>query len=110
MIRRPPRATRTDTLVPYTTLFRSPGETRNLAAAEPDRVKTMLADYRANAKANGVLDMPAGYTADEQINRYAFEHQGKPRLIRLGLWVGAFFLLMSGLIWVLRRRRRARSR
>src|SRR3546814_14510615 len=25
MIRRPPRATRTDTLCPYTTLFRSPG-------------------------------------------------------------------------------------
>src|SRR3546814_14141487 len=27
-IRRPPRATRTDTLVPYTTLFRSVGATR----------------------------------------------------------------------------------
>src|SRR3546814_14775953 len=26
MIRRPPRTTRTDTLFPYTTLFRSPGE------------------------------------------------------------------------------------
>src|SRR3546814_4689334 len=26
MVRRPPRATRTDTLVPYTTLFRSPGD------------------------------------------------------------------------------------
>src|SRR3546814_2047182 len=26
MIRRPPRATRTDTLFPYTTLFRSPGD------------------------------------------------------------------------------------
>src|SRR3546814_7358034 len=26
MIRRPPRSTRTDTLVPYTTLFRSDGE------------------------------------------------------------------------------------
>ena len=86
-----------------------PGETRDLAAAEPDRFRTMLADYRAYAKANGVLDMPAGYTADEQINRYAFEHQGKPRLIRFGLWVGAFVLLLSGLIWALRRRRRAKS-
>src|SRR3546814_10508659 len=28
MIRRPPRATRTDTLFPYTTLFRSPGAPR----------------------------------------------------------------------------------
>src|SRR3546814_7779264 len=32
MIRRPPRSTRTDTLFPYTTLFRSP---RNRAAADP---------------------------------------------------------------------------
>src|SRR3546814_12141248 len=30
MIRRPPRSTRTDTLFPYTTLFRSPGERRFL--------------------------------------------------------------------------------
>src|SRR3546814_4703485 len=31
MIRRPPRSTRTDTLFPYTTLFRSrPGETYNV--------------------------------------------------------------------------------
>src|SRR3546814_13991882 len=36
MIRRPPRSTRTDTLFPYTTLFRSPGE-RNGA-----RVKTRV--------------------------------------------------------------------
>src|SRR3546814_20142564 len=28
MIRRPPRSTRTDTLFPYTTLFRSPGDRR----------------------------------------------------------------------------------
>src|SRR3546814_3948924 len=30
MIRRPPRSTRTDTLFPYTTLFRSAGATRRL--------------------------------------------------------------------------------
>src|SRR3546814_5424885 len=29
MIRRPPRSTRTDTLFPYTTLFRSPGRHEN---------------------------------------------------------------------------------
>src|SRR3546814_5582853 len=33
MIRRPPRSTRTDTLFPYTTLFRSPG----CARQAPDR-------------------------------------------------------------------------
>lgn len=85
-----------------------PGETHDLAAAQPDRFAAMIADYRAYAKANGVLDMPAGYTADEQINAYAFEHQGKPRLIRLGLWVGGIALLLSVLAWNWRRRRRAR--
>src|SRR3546814_255461 len=38
MIRRPPRSTRTDTLFPYTTLFRSrPGEPRSLALHDRDR-------------------------------------------------------------------------
>src|SRR3546814_6081420 len=36
MIRRPPRSTRTDTLFPYTTLFRSPGEEE--AALEAGRL------------------------------------------------------------------------
>src|SRR3546814_6058707 len=34
MIRRPPRSTRTDTLVPYTTLFRSP---RSASATRPPK-------------------------------------------------------------------------
>ncbi|WP_447764680.1 arylsulfatase [Sphingopyxis panaciterrae] len=85
-----------------------PGETRDLAAAMPDRFAAMQADYAAYAKANGVLDMPAGYTADEQINRYAFERQGKPRLIRLCLWMGGAALLLSALVWGWRRWRRAR--
>src|SRR3546814_14121117 len=33
MIRRPPRSTRTDTLFPYTTLFRSPGGRRSVHQA-----------------------------------------------------------------------------
>src|SRR3546814_8109345 len=33
MIRRPPRSTRTDTLFPYTTLFRSPGKERDAEEA-----------------------------------------------------------------------------
>src|SRR3546814_14197196 len=39
MIRRPPRSTRTDTLFPYTTLFRSP---RTFARSRPDRVPAPL--------------------------------------------------------------------
>src|SRR3546814_19878169 len=33
MIRRPPRSTRTDTLFPYTTLFRSQGDVKRIADA-----------------------------------------------------------------------------
>src|SRR3546814_13805864 len=41
MIRRPPRSTRTDTLFPYTTLFRSTKYTHQLASADniPSRVR-----------------------------------------------------------------------
>src|SRR3546814_2587201 len=42
MIRRPPRSTRTDTLVPYTTLFRSAGERANFAEAQ---VRAIFARY-----------------------------------------------------------------
>src|SRR3546814_3365220 len=38
MIRRPPRSTRTDTLFPYTTLFRSP-----IAGTTRDRIETPVA-------------------------------------------------------------------
>src|SRR3546814_1286238 len=40
MIRRPPRSTRTDTLFPYTTLFRSPGD-------DGDRLSLRHAGVRA---------------------------------------------------------------
>src|SRR3546814_7656025 len=38
MIRRPPRSTRTDTLFPYTTLFRSDHRVDRLAAHDVDRI------------------------------------------------------------------------
>src|SRR3546814_20658720 len=39
MIRRPPRSTRTDTLFPYTTLFRSAPRPEIQAVLLPDRIK-----------------------------------------------------------------------
>src|SRR3546814_10908218 len=47
MIRRPPRSTRTDTLFPYTTLFRSRGAFRDLVAELEillDAVEILLAE------------------------------------------------------------------
>src|SRR3546814_6205839 len=44
MIRRPPRSTRTDTLFPYTTLFRSDAEGQHLPAClDADRIVDHLA-------------------------------------------------------------------
>ena len=85
-----------------------PGETRDLSRAMPDRFAAMQADYAAYAKANGVLDMPAGYTADEQINQYAWERQGRPRAIKAALIVGGGLLLLSAIVWRWIRRRLAR--
>ncbi|MDO9489977.1 MAG: sulfatase-like hydrolase/transferase, partial [Sphingomonadaceae bacterium] len=88
---------------------KDPGETRDLGPALPDRFAAMLADYRAYARANGVLEMPAGYTADKQINQYAMRQQGRKQLIGLGLWAaGALALLLLPLWLLLRWRRRAR--
>src|SRR3546814_4517424 len=51
MIRRPPRSTRTDTLFPYTTLFRSIRTTENLPKLFPDYSGT--ADKRAQFYQDG---------------------------------------------------------
>lgn len=86
-------------------LRNDPGETHDLARVMPDRFAALKADYAAYARANGVLDMPAGYTADAQINRYAWEQQGKPRAIKAGLMLGGVLLAILVLVWGWRRRR-----
>src|SRR3546814_8149044 len=43
MIRRPPRSTRTDTLFPYTTLFRSDAAHGRLRAGDPDEGRPAVA-------------------------------------------------------------------
>src|SRR3546814_8433912 len=53
MIRRPPRSTRTDTLFPYTTLFRSFLESQGIHAAEPGE------NNRRRLGAITVLQLPA---------------------------------------------------
>src|SRR3546814_4981379 len=48
MIRRPPRSTRTDTLFPYTTLFRS-GPGRNLLESGPGRPQQLADQHQAGS-------------------------------------------------------------
>src|SRR3546814_18187791 len=55
MIRRPPRSTRTDTLFPYTTLFRSDPFTRDGDAVEDDLAGAHL--DRIAGKADHALDI-----------------------------------------------------
>src|SRR3546814_9008371 len=60
MVRRPPRSTRTDTLFPYTTLFRSNAETEAALTTMPG-----FEDYRARARA--ILDDEQQIAAPEDV-------------------------------------------
>ncbi|WP_373489092.1 arylsulfatase [Blastomonas sp.] len=46
-----------------------PGETRDLATAQPARFAELMADYQTYARANGVLEMPDGYDSTLQIGK-----------------------------------------
>src|SRR3546814_8847140 len=59
MIRRPPRSTRTDTLFPYTTLFRS-------ACGDPGRRQGPALRTIARPARHGPAEEPAGLEADRQ--------------------------------------------
>src|SRR3546814_13609817 len=52
MIRRPPKSTRTDTLFPYTTLFRSPGDVAAGRETGPRRRTRCQADGRVRCEGN----------------------------------------------------------
>src|SRR3546814_20745979 len=93
MIRRPPRSTRTDTLFPYTTLFRSPDPRaarrdeqedeaveRDRLTAIDDRIKPLAAVHHpetdrrhaARDEGRGPREQPDGYRAA----RNQFDHYG----------------------------------
>src|SRR3546814_12021270 len=108
MIRRPPRSTRTDTLVPYTTLFRSLvdawgfGEQRHAVVPDSDRIRSLLdlVDFRlleikgdslikkhpdVRIDANGIaqgytLDVLAGFLEKKHVRNYLVELGGEIRV------------------------------
>src|SRR3546814_1453078 len=65
MIRRPPRSTRTDTLFPYTTLFRSPGDREKkmtkAAASNADIALIDLEDAVATGEKANARALPAAF-------------------------------------------------
>src|SRR3546814_4174428 len=70
MIRRPPRSTRTDTLFPYTTLFRSATDEfrSEVTRSRPTRVVVMLYD-EAIASLEAAIEAMQRNAIEERCNR-----------------------------------------
>src|SRR3546814_13807363 len=76
MIRRPPRSTRTDTLFPYSTLFRSKGE--------PGTGKTVLAEEIAKAFDAPLITWNIKSTTKAQQGLYEYDAVARLRDGQLG--------------------------
>src|SRR3546814_14973994 len=76
MIRRPPRSTRTDTLFPYTTLFRSRGQQLGGRDHQPDR-----AFHHGDHRRHGGFDRDSDVPADlqDRPDRDGLTPDGGPR-------------------------------
>src|SRR3546814_13355685 len=81
MIRRPPRSTRTDTLFPYTTLFRSPRQ----PAWAGDQVVAPLARLQRAPRRLGegvaVVDRRLGLHAELGVVAEGMKQQGNARVV-----------------------------
>src|SRR3546814_8404604 len=78
MIRRPPRSTRTDTLFPYTTLFRSPGRGAWATVAGRQVVIGNAALLEARGIAPGTLDAAAAHAREQGQTAVLVAVDGKP--------------------------------
>jgi arylsulfatase A-like enzyme len=84
-------------------LAKDPGETKDLAKAEPALFRQMLADYAAYEKRVGVAPLPKGYTTDKQLVGNALTRQlGFAK----GALIGLLILIAGGAAWLISRRRR----
>src|SRR3546814_12715810 len=77
MIRRPPRSTRTDTLFPYTTLFRSLLEVRDFAALPGRGVRGRIGDSALHLGNLRLMRELGAATPELQARMQAYEQQGK---------------------------------
>src|SRR3546814_8788034 len=73
MIRRPPRSTRTDTLFPYPTLFRSLGRNalRDFAASHPDFAWSLMQQLARRLRtADQTIESDRAYASGPRLVRY----------------------------------------
>src|SRR3546814_2011111 len=87
MIRRPPRSTRTDTLFPYTTLFRSLSLRQffqprgDIAAKQPDlQVRTKRQQLRGPTRRSGADPRAHGQSLDRRSEEHTSELQSLMRI------------------------------
>src|SRR3546814_13249278 len=122
MIRRPPRSTRTDTLFPYTTLFRSPDErlltiedTRELVVEHRNVVHMVYSNERQGLAKVGPKQLlesalrmrPDRILLQELRDGTAFfylrnvnsGHPGSIKTVHVGSAMGAFALTRKRVVW-----------
>src|SRR3546814_16828385 len=97
MIRRPPRSTRTDTLFPYTTLFRSARSKRDLL-----RSGSVRAGCRRNGADPDCARPPINTRAPRDARAWPFKdrHRQRRELLEIVLALGIGIFTASG-VWLL---------
>lgn len=87
---------------------RDPGETSDLAAAMPDLVAAMLADYEAYAARVGVLELPPGYDVQRQVvhnvRMKQLEHYWWLLALGVVVLLGALYLIVRLIGGLMRKR------
>src|SRR3546814_20842208 len=85
MIRRPPRSTRTDTLFPYTTLFRSRLRIGDLANRQDERAVGREADAGSLAFAEFRQVAGVGHRHDDVLGTVAAQEDREERALELAV-------------------------
>jgi len=80
-----------------------PGETNDLADAEPELFASMQAAYAEYAAANGVLEVPDGYDAQRQVARNAIKKQLQRYWWVLAIAGVVLLALIAGVVMLVRR-------
>src|SRR3546814_14850749 len=82
MIRRPPRSTRTDTLFPYTTLFRSPADVLEPTISRVTTNGSSIATYAISADNMDTADL--SWFVDNIVTKAIMPLRGVGRVARYG--------------------------